>query len=1336
MSALGARKSSIRLALEATLGVLLLGLIIYLAGYLTSPQFHEWVRGRLIAHLEDVLGGKVEMQSFAWDLSRLEFVASDLTIHGTEASNEIPYVHVDRLVVRLKILSLVRREIGLQLFQAERPVIHLIIYPDGHTNQPTPKAVYKGKPAPVQRLFELAVERTELREGVFLLNDRPIPFDVIAHSLAAAMDFVPIEKRYDGAIQAGAVSLRYAGAAPLGSSAEAQFSLFANRLQLKALKWGTGRSRATVSGQIANFRNPEMELHYEASLDVPEVGSFTRIPELPQGTLELAGDARYGHGRFSSTGKLVAKRVELRSPDLRIPEINFGAMFTVDEQRLLISNLFASLLGGTVVGNAEIRNWMSAQVAPEQQGIAHLRLNALSAGRAAEAVSTAALPLNRLNPVGAAGGRIDVSWKGKPSRAWAEFALDINSPPQVGASQMPISAVARGRYGFATETLELEELNLVARSLRLNATGQTGPASTELRVSANVGDLRDLDPVIAAMRIARPLPPQVSGKGTFGGTVSGRLTAPNLVGHLQLSDFSVPVQPSRMAPQAAAEAPRTVRFDQLAADVQYSPVQVSAVNGILRRGASQAEFRFSLALQNGAYSEAGPLTARLNIRDFELSDLQALAGYNYPIAGLLNASVQLAGSAAAMQGGGRIEVKNARLFGESVPTLSTDLALNGREVQLRNLALSQNGGRLAGSASYDLKTTAFRFDAQGTGFDLARVQHLQSKKLTTAGKMDFKVQGAGTKDVPRVNAELHLRDLVLNEEAVGQVDAQIVTNDDQMRISAHSKLVKGEAELNGSVCLRDQFPAKLDLRLAGVDVDPLLQQFLKGRVTGHSSLSGGATLEGPLRDTQRLAMNAEIGQFTAEVENIRLHNEGPLRFRLAQQVLQVEQFRLAGDATHIGVSGTASLAGQRELNLRAEGNVDLRLLQAYEPKLNSAGRVEFAFAASGTLRRPVLRGQARIGNGAIALIDLPNGLSDINGTLIFNQEGMQIQSLTARTGGGNVSFGGFATYADNLLRFNVTALGKEIRVRYPQGISSVVNADLRLTGTTQNATLAGDITITKVSMGSQFDLALALARSRQAVEAPNPRSPLGRLHLDLHVTSTPELQVQSSLARVSGQVDLQARGVANRPALLGRINLAEGEVNFNGTKYRLERGDISFANPVGIDPVMDVELTTRVRDYDVTLGFHGKLNQLGTTYRSDPPLPTSDIIALLAFGRTSQETTVTGGTVPSFTETASNAILGEALNMAVSSRVQRLFGVSRIKIAPEVGGGETSPNAKITIEQQVSQNVTFTYISDIAHSTQPIISVEYNINRQVSVVAARDQNGVVSFEVRLRQRKK
>jgi translocation and assembly module TamB len=214
-----------------------------------------------------------------------------------------------------------------------------------------------------------------------------------------------------------------------------------------------------------------------------------------------------------------------------------------------------------------------------------------------------------------------------------------------------------------------------------------------------------------------------------------------------------------------------------------------------------------------------------------------------------------------------------------------------------------------------------------------------------------------------------------------------------------------------------------------------------------------------------------------------------------------------------------------------------------------------------------------------------------------------------------------------------------------------------------------------------------------------------------------------------------------RPAVLGRVDILEGKATFHGIRFTLERGDITFANPVAIEPQLNLQASSHVRNYDLNVTVIGTPDRLNINYRSEPPLPKSDIIALLALGRTNEESAQlqeqSGQSI--FSDQASNLILNQALNDTASSRFQRLFGASNIKIDPQGLTTITNPvsnGPQITIEQQFANNLSLTYSTNVSQSSQQIIQGEYYVNRSVSLVGNRDQNGVISFDVQIRRRKK
>ena len=50
--------------------------------------------------------------------------------------------------------------------------------------------------------------------------------------------------------------------------------------------------------------------------------------------------------------------------------------------------------------------------------------------------------------------------------------------------------------------------------------------------------------------------------------------------------------------------------------------------------------------------------------------------------------------------------------------------------------------------------------------------------------------------------------------------------------------------------------------------------------------------------------------------------------------------------------------------------------------------------------------------------------------------------------------------------------------------------------------------------------------------------------------------------------------------------------------------------------------------------------------------------------------------------------------------------------------------------------MTLTYITNLTQSAQQVIQFEYNINTEYTVQGIRDENGVVSFDLLIRKRKK
>jgi translocation and assembly module TamB len=1349
-----------------------------LAWYVTTDSFQQMVRRRVIASAEKLTGGRVELGELHTIPFRLRVDARNLTIHGREASDQAPFVRIDRVQAELKIISLLSTTVGLHSLVLDHPVVHIIDYPDGTTNAPVPQASLASQQSPVEQLISLSVSHIAVQQGELLWEDKKVPFEFAARDLALLLNYSLLRRQYEAHVAAGSVATRVEQYPSFVWRADAALVLTRGRADISSLTITSGKSEIHFAGRLQDFHNPQVSGDYHGLTDLGELASLLRQVQVHKGTAQFNGKVSWSQRDFSTQGTVQAKDIEWSNGKLSMRNGRFNAGFSITPERFQVSSIRANLLGGDLTGDADVTNWQnSLEASPRpgqrhvigrippgslQRGSVRLQLARFPLLPALEILSSNDFPLDRLNLSGSASGNVDMLWVGSIRDAETRLGLNVEPARKETPDEIPVRGQINGIYRASGEELEVSQLHLTTTGSEITATGDLS-ATSALRFSFTSHNLREWTPLLEAAygssnsgssnsgslnSGSRNLPFAVHGWASLAGTATGGLSALSVSGNLEVYDFDTTL------PATDRVSSQVVHWDALSTSVQFSGNHFAARNGSVIHGHTTAHFDVSTALTAWALPENAPFTLHLDLRHADVAELGHLAGLDRPFAGTLDGSATVSGTRSDPHGDGHFELHDGMAYGVGVPSLKSDFRLAAGELQFNNIEASVYNAPLTGSASVstsnlDLSKDEFRLNLSGRNLDLARLPHFQSGRFTADGVADFTVRASGTAEQPSIEAHVRLKDLALDKEHVGDFYVDAVTHGHQLDLNAHSdfdldkdKKDKADLTILGTIGLEHDFPADLNLAFHHFDADSLLRIYLPGNITGHSSLGGTIQVRGPLRTPRDLKAVAELQSFSAEVQHVQVQSVGPIRLEVADQVLRVENLHLAGSGTDFTAHGRAHLTGTQEIDLGMEGSVNMALFQSLNPKILARGSLGVSLNASGTLSQPALQGRLEVKNTFVSHNDFPSGLSDLNGVLLFDGSHLQIQTLSGTTGGGTVALTGSATYQSGvfLLDFGATAQG--VRLRYPPGVSSTANADLRLTGTTNAILLSGDVVVTKLAVTPGFDFGAYIEKSRQTVVLSGSDSLQNRLKLDVHVTTTPELQMQTAVARLSGNADLRVRGTAERPAILGRVEVLEGEISFNGNKYSLERGDITFANPAKTQPIIDLRATTRVRDYDITVQFRGDFsspNGPKVTWQSEPQLPEADVIALLALGRTQEESAAAGSTGSfGFGGDASNLLINQALNSTVNSRLQRLFGASRVKVDPQGLASETSVvrGPQVTVEQQVANNITLTYSTNVSVSNQQIIQAEYNITRNISIVALRDWNGVVSIVFKIRRRKK
>ena len=645
--------------------------------------------------------------------------------------------------------------------------------------------------------------------------------------------------------------------------------------------------------------------------------------------------------------------------------------------------------------------------------------------------------------------------------------------------------------------------------------------------------------------------------------------------------------------------------------------------------------------------------------------------------------------------------------------------------------------QIAGNGGYDMKSEHLHGHVEANNLVLSKFATVTKANPNVDGTISLVADANGTVEQPGLKATVKVVHLTADGKDLGDLNAEAHSDASLMSYTVRSTLVGAKIDADGQTQLTGNYETKAKLTLSGLDIANAIALFSPGSLKASSAIAGVVTVSGPVKTPMALVGSAEFSDFDVKLPGVELKTAEPLRLSLKNGLATLDQVHITGQDTDLKASGTVQAFGATnpnggKLDLKATGSVSVALAHTFDPDIISSGKVEFSIAAGGVMKKPSLTGQVKFDNVNAAIEGIPNGLSSLNGTLVFNEDRLNVENLTAMTGGGQLKIGGFLTY-NNGIYADLTATGDVVRVRL-YGLSATANTSLKLQGGPQSAQLSGNVLLTRFGVGPDVDFA-AFSSAGGVSAPPDPSAASNKIILNVHVTSSPQLDFQNSYAKLAGTVDLTVRGTVANPTVLGRIQITDGSATFAGTKYQLQRGDIYFTNPVRIDPTIDLDATARVENYDLTVGVHGTASNLKPTYRSEPPLTETDIFALLALGRTQeeaqlyQEQQVQAGTDPT-----TSALLGGALNATVSSRVSKLFGGGSVKIDPAFVGTLGNSSARITVQQQISRQFIVTYATNVNSSAEQLIQLQYDLSPNVSIVAARDETGVFSIVYKIRKR--
>ena len=156
-------------------------------------------------------------------------------------------------------------------------------------------------------------------------------------------------------------------------------------------------------------------------------------------------------------------------------------------------------------------------------------------------------------------------------------------------------------------------------------------------------------------------------------------------------------------------------------------------------------------------------------------------------------------------------------------------------------------------------------------------------------------------------------------------------------------------------------------------------------------------------------------------------------------------------------------------------------------------------------------------------------------------------------------------------------------------------------------------------------------------------------------------------------------------------------------------------------------LNTSASNYDITLAVTGTPGETETTLTADPTLPEPDIMAMLVTGRTLDE--MRGEEYEVAREQVLSYLTGR-VGSTLGRGIERASGLSEVRIEPNLIANEADPGARLTVGQEITDELNLVYSSNLTDSSDQIWVAEYDLTRRFQTRAVRQSDDSYRMDFR------
>ncbi len=452
------------------------------------------------------------------------------------------------------------------------------------------------------------------------------------------------------------------------------------------------------------------------------------------------------------------------------------------------------------------------------------------------------------------------------------------------------------------------------------------------------------------------------------------------------------------------------------------------------------------------------------------------------------------------------------------------------------------------------------------------------------------------------------------------------------------------------------------------------------------------------------------------------------------------KFGFADESISLGLAGNL-LPGENDFHLlfsipinRDFIAVDIRgrftNLDHLVPWRGAQGCLNYLGEVKGPMATAQVKGAIDFQGPLLPWPGFAHAFSDYSGLIFVENDKLIIRSFQAKLGGGDVQGSGeLKVGLERVETINLKLEGKNMLLAPLERTRFLSDGSLNLIKDSERFVLEGSFYGHRLQWKREVDEEFIFSSSPY-YEAEKKPGFFDNLGLNIRLRADDNAWMENSLGRIRGRFDLMVRGSVSAPVVTGEIEALAGNVYFQDRRFKILNGRVNFFNPLATEPYISFKGETFIKDYRVTFSLDGLLDRLTPEFSSSPPLPPEDVLALLALGESFRRTY----SYDTSTQLSTTSLLSFQIAEEAKKRAEGLFSIDRFRIDPFVMGSSAEMTARLTVGKKVSRNFFILYSTNLTTQREEIARIEWELTNDLSIVGTRNEEGRISFDVKIHKR--